>query len=103
MADHERIVKGDVDMEDELLITPKRAAQLLGVGRTFVYAELLAKGRLESIKLGRRRLILRESLAAFIARERDRQAAENGGEAMSQGWPTSPERPKDSGTPTESF
>ena len=54
---------------DELLITPKRAAQLLGVGRTFVYAELLAKGRLESIKLGRRRLILREALDAFIARE----------------------------------
>lgn len=54
---------------DELLITPKRAAELLGVGRTFVYAELLAKGRLESIKLGRRRLILREAIDAFIARE----------------------------------
>ncbi len=54
---------------DELLITPKRAAQLLGVGRTFVYAELLAKGRLESLKLGRRRLIPREALEAFIARE----------------------------------
>ncbi len=62
---------------DELLITPERAAQLLGVGRTFVYTELLAKGRLESLKLGRRRLIPREALEAFIASERERQGAEN--------------------------
>lgn len=62
---------------DELLITPKRAGQLLGVGRTFVYTELLAKGRLESLKLGRRRLIPRDALDKFLAQERQRQAADN--------------------------
>lgn len=62
---------------DELLITPERAGQLLGVGRSFVYAELLAKGRLESLKLGRRRLIPLEALEAFIASERERQGDEN--------------------------
>ena len=89
-------------MENAILLSPEQVAQILGIGRTFVFA-LIANGRLKSIKLGRRRLIPRAEVEAFIALERDHQAAENEGEAMSQGWPSSPERPKDSGTPTESF
>ena len=85
-------------MEKAILLSPEQCAELLGLGRSFVF-KLLAEGRLESIALGRRRLIPRDAVDAFIASERERQAAENEGEAMSQGWPTSPERTKDSGTP----
>jgi excisionase family DNA binding protein len=85
-------------METAILLSPEQVAQILGIGRTFVFA-LIANGRLKSLKLGRRRLIPRDEVEAFIDSERERQAAENEGEAMSQGWPTNPERPKDSGTP----
>ena len=61
---------------DTLLVSPDEAARLLGVGRTFVYEQLLGKGRLESVRLGRRRLILRSALDEFVARERERQAVE---------------------------
>ncbi len=101
MTDNERIVKGEMSMENTegaLLLSAEQCAKLLGLGRTYIF-RLLAEGRLESIALGRRRLIPRDALDAFIAAERERQAAENEGEAMSQGWPTSPERPKGSGTP----
>jgi len=66
-------VKGAV-MENALLLSVEQCAEMLGVGRTFVYA-LLAKGRLESLKLGKRRLIPREALEAFIKSERELQAA----------------------------
>ena len=101
MTDNERIVKGEVGMENTegaLLLSAEQCAKLLGLGRTYIF-RLLAEGRLESIALGRRRLIPRDAIDAFIAAERERQAYENEGEAMSQGWPTSPKRPKDSGTP----
>jgi len=61
-------------MENALLLSPQRCAELLGVGRSFVYV-LLAKGQLESIKLGKRRLIPRAALEAFIAAQRELQAA----------------------------
>jgi len=85
-------------MENALLLSPEQVAEILGIGRTFVF-ELIGNGRLKSLKLGRRRLIPRAEVEAFIASERERQAAENEGDAMSQGWPTSPERPEDNGTP----
>ncbi len=85
-------------MENPILLSAEQCAELLGLGRTFVF-KLLAEGRLQSIALGRRRLIPRDALDAFIAAERERQAAENGGEAMEQGWPTGPKRSDDSGTP----
>jgi len=61
-------------MDDALLVSPERCAELLGVGRSFVYA-LLAKHQLESIKLGRRRLIPRAALETFIAAQRELHAA----------------------------
>lgn len=36
-----------------------------GIGRTFIY-ELIKKGKLESVKIGRCRLILAESLEALL-------------------------------------
>ena len=79
MTDNERIVKGEVGMENTegaLLLSAEQCAKLLGLGRTYIF-RLLAEGRLESIALGRRRLIPRDALDAFIARERERQATEN--------------------------
>ena len=61
-----------------ILLSAEEAAEVLGIGRTFVF-ELVAKGRLESIKIGRRRLIPRDALERLVAEERERQAAENGG------------------------
>lgn len=47
-------------------------ARLIGVARSMFY-EILARGEIESFKLGRRRLILVKNLEAFI----NRQAIEN--------------------------
>ncbi len=58
-----------------ICITPEEAANVLGIGRTFVY-ELIANGRLESIKLGRRRLIPMEALERLIAELREQQHQE---------------------------
>lgn len=47
-------------------------ARLIGVARSMFY-EILARGDIESFKLGRRRLVLVKNLEAFI----NRQAKEN--------------------------
>jgi excisionase family DNA binding protein len=60
-----------------LLLSPEQCADSLGVGRTFVYT-LLASGQIESLKLGRRRLVPEEALKRFIESERERQLAETG-------------------------
>lgn len=63
----------DTTAVSPLLLRPREAAVALGIGRSKLF-ELLAEGRLESIKLGSCRLIPRESLEAFVARERARQS-----------------------------
>ena len=60
---------------EKVCLTPEQAAQALGVGRTFMYS-LLASGRIESIKLGRRRLIPTDALERLVAEERERQCNE---------------------------
>ncbi len=47
-------------------------ARLIGVARSMFY-EILARGEIESFKLGRRRLVLVKELEAYI----NRQAKEN--------------------------
>lgn len=47
-------------------------ARLIGVARSMFY-EMLARGEIESFKLGRRRLVLVKNLEMFI----NRQAKEN--------------------------
>ena len=54
-------------MNDRLLLTPESAATELSISRTVLY-ELLSKGHIESIRVGRSRRILRSSLESFIAR-----------------------------------
>ena len=46
---------------DPLLISVQEAAQTLSVGRTSIY-QLIKSGELETMKLGRRRLITIQSL-----------------------------------------
>jgi len=50
-----------------LLITVEEAASLLRLGRTSTY-QLVMGGQIASVKLGRRRLVVREKLDHFIAR-----------------------------------
>lgn len=49
-----------------LLVTVYRACELLSLSHTSIY-ELIAAGRLESIKVGRRRLIRMSSITALAA------------------------------------
>jgi excisionase family DNA binding protein len=59
---------------DALLLTPIEAARALGIGRTKVY-ELMAAGRLRSVRLDGCRRISRDDLAVFVAQLREEAAA----------------------------
>lgn len=59
--------------ESRLLLTPEAAASRLSCGRSTVY-ELIAAGRLESIRIGRSRRIPVAALERFIETERREQA-----------------------------
>jgi excisionase family DNA binding protein len=50
---------------DQLLYTPREAAEVLRFGRSTVY-ELMADGALKYIKRGRSRLIRRSDLEAYV-------------------------------------
>jgi excisionase family DNA binding protein len=52
------------DAPDRLL-SVEEASELLGIGRTACY-ELIARGKLRSVKVGRRRLVAASDLAAYI-------------------------------------
>ncbi len=66
-----------MDTATQICVTPEDAAKRLAIGRTFIY-ELLASGKLESIKLGRRRLIPTEALDRLVAELREQQHQEAG-------------------------
>ena len=55
-----------------LLLSVVEAAALCGVGKTLMW-EFVAAGRVESLHLGKRRLIPRQALEDFVERERARQ------------------------------
>jgi excisionase family DNA binding protein len=50
---------------EQLMYRPAEAAQVLGIGRTRVFA-LIKSGRLRSVKLGAARFITAEALQTFI-------------------------------------
>jgi excisionase family DNA binding protein len=54
--------------EDRLVYTVADAGELLGISRAFAY-ELVARGELPVIRLGRRRLIPKAALLALIAQD----------------------------------
>jgi excisionase family DNA binding protein len=63
---------GDVQVgvrEERILLPINDAAPLIGIGRTKLF-ELLASGEIESVTIGKRRLIPRQSLTDFVNRLR---------------------------------
>jgi len=50
---------------EKLVLTPEEAAEALGIGRSKVF-ELLARGSLRSVKIGRYRRITCEALREFL-------------------------------------
>ena len=51
---------------DQLLLTPVQAARALGIGRSKLY-ELLAKGELESVRIGNCRRVPASALHNFLS------------------------------------
>jgi excisionase family DNA binding protein len=62
-------------MTERLLYPLTEAAELLGIGRTLLYEEL-AHDRIETVTVGRRRLIPRQALEAYVERLRESNGAE---------------------------
>ncbi len=58
----------DVDAAqlEPLCVSVTRAAELLGIGRNLAY-ELVAQGRIPSLRLGRRTVVPLEGLRRFVA------------------------------------
>jgi excisionase family DNA binding protein len=52
--------------ESPMLLTVEEAARLLRIGRTTTY-ELVMRGRIQSVKVGRRRLVVRQGLNRYVA------------------------------------
>jgi len=59
-------------MDSKLLVSAEEAAAILSLGRSKIF-ELLAAGTLESLTVGRRRLIPRQALTEFVERQRQDQ------------------------------
>lgn len=59
--------RGSAKLDDCLSVRIPQAAQLLGIGRSSVY-ELIKRGELKTIKIGRSTLIPMDDLRAFIDR-----------------------------------
>lgn len=56
------------DEIERLGYSPAEAARVLGIGRSHLY-ELLAQGRIRSVKLGARRIIPRDAILELLAAE----------------------------------
>ena len=56
---------------EKLLLKPQEAAQVLGIGRSLMY-ELIARGEIPSVLLGRCLRVSKESLQKWI-REREQE------------------------------
>jgi excisionase family DNA binding protein len=65
-------------MTNNILMTPAEAAEVLAISRSVVY-DLIAKGTLSSIKVGRSRRVLRKSLEDFVNRELSDQLSDETG------------------------
>jgi excisionase family DNA binding protein len=60
-------------MTNDLLLTVEQAAATLNLGRTLVY-QLLMRGDIESVKVGRSRRIPSDALLAYVSRLRGHNA-----------------------------
>lgn len=59
-------INSDSRLDLSLLLTVEEAAILLRLGRTQTY-ELVMRGKVPSIKIGRRRLVVREGLRTYVS------------------------------------
>ena len=59
------MTRDTMSIGDKLVYNVEEASELLSVGRTTVF-QLIAEGRIGSLKIGHRRLIPRQDLEAFI-------------------------------------
>lgn len=62
---------------DPQLLTINDGVRMTNIGRSTLYQELLT-GRLESVKIGRRRLIPRQALIEFVEQLRQKAREEHG-------------------------
>jgi excisionase family DNA binding protein len=53
-------------LDPSLLLTVEESAILLRLGRTQTY-ELIMRGKIQSVKIGRRRLVVRNGLDNYVA------------------------------------
>ena len=79
---------GEMQPDDPLTVTVEEAAKLLGVSRGLAY-ELVARGELPALRLGRRRVVPRKAIDALIA---DACAEDSGESGPSGTAPQMPER-----------
>ena len=64
-------------MSEKLLLTIPESADRLGVGRSFMY-ELVQRGEIASLKLGRARRVPVSELQRYVERLQTEQAAGDG-------------------------
>ena len=65
----------NVRREDRLVYTVAEASELLGISRAFAY-ELVARGELPVIRLGRRRLVPKVALVGLVEADMTDRPAE---------------------------
>jgi excisionase family DNA binding protein len=56
----------EIGLDPSLLLTVEESAILLRLGRTQTY-ELIMRGKIQSVKIGRRRLVVRNGLDNYVA------------------------------------
>lgn len=54
---------------EPLLYSPEQAAAMLGIGRSYLF-ELIARGEIESFKIGQLRKIPADAITAYVERKR---------------------------------
>jgi excisionase family DNA binding protein len=69
----DRAIYPVVGFDPSLLLTIEETATLLRLGRTQTY-ELVMRGKIQSVKIGRRRLVVRDSLQNFVSHLLDVQS-----------------------------
>ena len=64
--DPREVIDLTVRADNRLLLSVKEAAERLGIGRSLMY-ELISRGQVASIRVGRLRRIAPEALSAYVA------------------------------------
>lgn len=71
-AEPRDVIDLTVRADDRLLLTVEEAADRLGIGRSLMY-ELIGRGEIASIRVGRLRRVPMESLSEYVAAMRHKE------------------------------